>query len=137
MQTLLRPPAGFGTNDPSGAFTLSDGHVMRRGVNGYYDFAGHEHLIAHFKIQGWTEPPAAPKKWADVFEQEAAERPMDPAAIIRLAATESVELRVERGKLYFRPADFASRRLVAHLKAQRDKVIAELARRANTKWEEV
>lgn len=137
MQTLLKPPAGFGTKDPSGAFMLADGHIMRRDARGYYDFAGHEHLIAHYKIQGWTEPPAAPKQWADEFEREAAERPMDVSAIIRLAEAEQVAFRVDRGKLYFRPVAFASRRLVAHLKAQRDKVIAELERRANVKWEEV
>ncbi len=137
MTTLLKPPTGFGTNDPSGAFRLADGHILRKLDGGCYDFAGREHLIPHFETQGWRryEPPKPEKKWADVFEHEAAERPMDPAAILRLAAAEEVEIKVERGKLLFRPTNFASRRLVAHLRAQRDAVIGELTRRANVKWE--
>jgi hypothetical protein len=132
---VLQPPVGFHTTLSEGAITLSDGALLRPDSRGLYHLdSAHRHLLPSFVAQGWH----APRPELRISELEVdgnAQPPLSTVAILDLAHSERVALRVQDGRLLMRGQP--SPRLRLHLRRASVALSDELMRRDRSAWIEI
>jgi hypothetical protein len=140
MPTRLVKPKDMQFHPPGSGWVFADGTAMHQQPDGCFHLPdSHSHFLDALLGKGrkvWAPPPPKPV-YANEFEREAAEHPIDVGAILKLALSEGVELRAEGGKLQKLTVAGMSGKLEAHLKIRRDAVCAELERRQACRWTDV
>jgi hypothetical protein len=139
MTIELRAPAGFGTSQ-LGAFSLSDGYVMKPNAAGLYELdEAHEMAAATFIAQGWSDEAENRANRQREVEQERArlERQREMSAlstnqILSKCAEQGVRLEVREGKLFM--SGKADMPLAGLLTFRRTDLISALSERG---WREV
>jgi hypothetical protein len=130
----LQPPVGFHTALSEGAITLSDGSLLRPDSRGLYHLDGaHRHLLPSFVAQGWHAP--TPELPISEFEADWNAQPLSTEAILDLAHSEHVSLKVQDGRLLLRGKPTPGLR--AHLRNTSLALRDELMRRDRSGWIEV
>jgi hypothetical protein len=131
---VLQPPVGFHTALSEGAITLSDGSLLRPDARGlYYLDSAHRHLLASFVAQGWHAP--RPELRTSELEINGNAQPLSTVAILDLAHSEHVALKVQDGRLLM--LGQPSPRLRLHLRRASLAVSDELVRRDGSAWIEI
>jgi hypothetical protein len=130
----LQPPTGFHTALPEGAITLSDGSLLRPDSRGlYYLDSAHRHLLASFVAQGWHAP--RPGLRISELNVDGNGQPLNIVAILDLANSEHIALKVQDGRLLMRGKP--SPRLWVNLRRARVALSDELVRRDGSAWIEI
>ena len=128
---VLQPPAGFHTALSEGAITLSDGSLLRPDSRGLYHLDNaHRHLLPSFVAQGWHAPRLELR--TSELEADGNAQPLSTIAILDLAHSERVALKVQDGRLLLRGKP--TPRLWAHLRRASVALSDELVRRDGSAW---
>jgi hypothetical protein len=134
----LQAPAGFRTSHADGVMMLSDGTPLKPDSRGFYCLdQAHTHLLRRFVAQGWHAPrPELPTlNYAREVGSAAHGDMLNTTAILTLAGTEQVELKVNDGRILMRGEPSA--RLRAHLRGARTALRDEIERRTQKPWVEI
>jgi len=127
----LQPPVGFHTALAEGAITLSDGSLLRPDSRGLYHLdSAHRHLLPSFVAQGWHAP--RPELRISELELEGRAEPLSTVAILDLADSEHIALKVQDGRLLMRGKP--SPRLWLHLRRAILALSDELVLRDGNAW---